>query len=201
MTIDAVRFPEIVEAGMEGGPEWNTDVAEMTSGAEKRNARWSMPRYKWNIGTGIRDQAAIDTLLAFFNARQGRAYGFLFKDWADYAATDQNIGTGTGALTTFQLRKAYTSGARTLYRKITRPVSGSVSIKVNGVTIASPSNWSVSTTTGIVTFNSAPTNGHAVTASFEFDVPVRFESDHFPVTLEAVDVGFVGDLAIVEVRE
>ena len=201
MTIDAVRFPEIVESGMVGGPEWSTAIAEMTSGAEQRNAQWSMPRYKWNIGTGIRDQDAIDDLLDFFNARMGRLYGFLFKDWSDYAATDQNLGTGTGALTTFQLRKAYTSGGRTLYRKITRPVAGTVTVKVNGVTVVSSGNWSISTTTGLITFNVAPTNGHAVTASFEFDVPVRFDSDHFPVTLEAVDVGQVADLSIVEVRE
>jgi uncharacterized protein (TIGR02217 family) len=38
--------------------------------------------------------------------------------------------------------------------------------------------WSIDTTTGIVTFSVPPALEAEVTADFEFDVPVRFDTDH-----------------------
>jgi uncharacterized protein (TIGR02217 family) len=54
-------------------------------------------------------------------------------------------------------------------------VAGTVRIALDGVELAS--GWSVDATTGIVTFAAAPGAGVAITAGFEFDVPVRFDSD------------------------
>ena len=46
----------------------------------------------------------------------------------------------------------------------------------------STSQFSFSSTTGIITLSSAPANGHLVEASCaEFYVPVRFESDELPI--------------------
>ena len=199
MAFHDVRFPEIIEAGMEGGPSYLTTVVESTGGAEKRNAAWSLPRYKWRIGTGIRDQAGLDVLIAFFHARQGRLHSFRFKDWVDFQSNGDNIGTGDGATTTFQLRRVHTSGGVSLYRKITRPVSGTVKIYKAGV--EQVSGVSVSTSTGLVTFSVAPSAAQAITWTGEFDVPVRFDADELPITLEAVDVGELSQMEIVEVRE
>lgn len=199
MAFHDVRFPEIIEAGMEGGPSFATDIVESTGGQEGRNARWSMPRYKWQIGTGIRDQSALDVLLAFFLARLGRLHSFRFKDWVDYMATLQVLGTGDGTNKVFQLRKGYTSGGVTLWRKITRPVSGTAKIFKAGV--EQVSGVTVDYATGVVTFGTAPTLGQEIAWTGEFDVPVRFDSDDFSVQLEQVDVGMVSNLAIIEVRE
>jgi uncharacterized protein (TIGR02217 family) len=45
---------------------------------------------------------------------------------------------------------------------------------------------SIRATTGIVTFTAGnfPTTGQAVTAGFEFDVPVRFDTDELDVNLD-----------------
>ncbi len=199
MAFHDVRFPEVIEAGMQGGPAFLTTIVESTGGQEKRNGAWSLPRYKWRFGTGLRDQAGLDVLLAFFMARMGRLHSFRFKDWLDYTAAGDNIGTGNGVALTFQLRRVYTSGGVSLYRKITRPVSGTVKIYVDGV--EQLSGVSVNTSTGLVTFSVAPLDTKPITWTGQFDVPVRFDSDELPLTLEAVDVGELSQMEIIEVRE
>ena len=47
------------------------------------------------------------------------------------------------------------------------------------------SGWSVDMTAGLVTFATAPALGVEVTADFEFDVPVRFDTDHMAMTIES----------------
>lgn len=88
------------------------------SGFEQRNVRWTQARGKWDVASGIKKRAQMDTLIAFFRARKGRAYGFRFKDWTDYKAPRQSIGTGDGVTMTFQLVKAYSSGGVTETRRI-----------------------------------------------------------------------------------
>lgn len=197
------RFPVTISKGATGGPEYVTSIVETVAGTEKRNAWWSQARGKWNVGTGLmrRDDTVrsdFEALIAFFRARSGRAHSFPFKDWSDYQATDQNIGTGNASAVAFQLRKAYTSGGITVYRTITKPITAGVVVKVNG-SVVTPS--SIARLTGIVTLASAPANGHAVTWSGEFDVPVRFDSDHLALTLESLDLGQWGDVNVIEVRE
>jgi len=58
--------------------------------------------------------------------------------------------------------------------------------------------WSVDT--GIVTFSTAPTSGVEVTADFEFDVPVRFDTDHMAVTIETYRLHAWQQIPIVELR-
>jgi uncharacterized protein (TIGR02217 family) len=146
-------------------------------------------------------------VVAFFEARNGRLYGFRWKDWGDYksclpsgtpAPTDQGIGTGDGSTTAFQLLKAYASGAQAWIRSITKPVAGTVSVALDGVTQAS--GLSVDTTTGLVTFVIAPTNGVAITAGFEFDVPVRFDADQLDVTHDIERLGTITSIPMIEVR-
>ena len=60
--------------------------------------------------------------------------------------------------------------------------------------------WSVDTTTGLVTFNTPPALGVEVTADFEFDVPVRFDTDHMAVTIESYRLHAWQQIPIVELR-
>jgi len=112
--------------------------------------------------------------------------------------TDQAIGTGDGAMTSFQLVKRYTSGAQSWTRAIAKPVTGTVRIAFGGV--EQPSGWSADTTTGLVTFSTAPGVGVAVTAGFEFDVPVRFDSDALDVTLDLERLGSITSIPLLELR-
>ena len=89
-----VRFPDNIAYGATGGPEFATTVVATGSGHEKRNVNWSEARGRWDVASGLKKQAQIDELIAFFRARRGKAYGFRFKDWTDYRATGQLLGTG-----------------------------------------------------------------------------------------------------------
>jgi uncharacterized protein (TIGR02217 family) len=193
-----VRFPDNIAYGATGGPEFATTVLETGAGQEKRNVNWSEARGRWDVASGLKKQAQIDELIAFFRARKGKAYGFRFKDWTDYKATGQLIGTGDGAIETFQLIKRYPSGSVIEARTITKPVAGTVRVYKDAV--EQLAGWSVDVTTGILTFTTAPATGVAITADFELDVPVRFDTDHMAVTIESFRLHRWQQIPIVELR-
>src|SRR5690606_20868218 len=112
-----VRFPDGIAYGSTGGPRFATTVIETASGHEQRNSQWAESRAEYDVGSGLRGDADLAALIAFFRARRGRAYGFRFKDWTDYrsgagivTAFDQALGVGDGATLAFQLQKTYESG-------------------------------------------------------------------------------------------
>jgi hypothetical protein len=106
-----VRFPDNIAYGATGGPEFATTVVATGAGHEKRNVNWAEARGRWDVASGLKKQAQIDELIAFFRARRGKAYGFRFKDWTDYKASGQLLGIGDDAQTQFQLVKHYPSGS------------------------------------------------------------------------------------------
>lgn len=207
MAFHEVRFPDNISRGARGGPERRTQIVELASGAEERNASWANSRRRYDVAYGIRRADDLAAVVAYFEARNGRLHGFRFKDWADFKSclpsqtsgpTNQPIGTGNGAATLFQLTKRYTSGAQSWTRAITKPVAGTVTVALNGT--PQPSGWSVSTTTGLITFTTAPAAGVAITAGFEFDVPVRFDTDVLDVTLDLERLGSITSIPLVEIR-
>lgn len=142
MSFHEIRFPTAIAFGSSGGPERKTEIVGLGSGFEERNAVWANSRRSYNVGYGVKTLDDIHAVIAFFEARMGRLYGFRFKDFADYKScapgatptpTDQAIGTGDGTATAFQLVKTYTSGANSWTRTIAKPVSGSVRIAKAGV--------------------------------------------------------------------
>ena len=208
MAFHEVRFPDNISRGARGGPERRTQIVELASGDEERNASWADSRRRYDVAYGIRRADDLAAVVAFFEARNGRLHGFRYKDWADYksalpsqaiTATDQQIGTGTGSLQTFQLAKRYASGGQTWVRTIAKPVAGTVRVALGMV--EQMSGWTVDTTTGVVTFTTAPTNGVTVRAGFEFDVPVRFDSDTLDVTLDFERLGSITSIPLLEIRK
>lgn len=146
----------------------------------------------------MKNKAQLDELIAFFRARQGRARGFRFKDWMDFSVTNQLIGTGDGSETEFRLVKSYSSGAVQEERVIHKPVAGSVKIYVNGS--LQSSGVAVDSGSGAVTFDVAPASAAAVTADFEFDVPVRFDTDQLSARMENYGVYGWTDIPLIEIR-
>ncbi|MEO0810461.1 MAG: DUF2460 domain-containing protein [Pseudomonadota bacterium] len=53
---------------------------------------------------------------------------------------------------------------------------------------------------GLITFTSAPASGVQVAADFEFDVPVRFDSDQMDITIETYQLGSWGQIPVLEIR-
>jgi uncharacterized protein (TIGR02217 family) len=199
-----VLFP--IEIGSEASvaPTFSTNVVTSASGYEARNANWSQARLRFDAGPGVRSDAELELLLAFFRARRGPAAAFRFRDPYDSSssgmtgepgASDQAIGTGDGITDRFALVKAYGSGE---VRRITRPVAGSVRIAVDGAEMAS--GWTLDDQ-GVVQFATAPATGAEVTAGYLFDVPVRFAEDRIEVNRATFLAGEAPSVPLVEVRE
>jgi len=174
-----IQFPTDISYGSEGGPEFLTEVVEFAGGTESRNQVWERSRWRFNAAYGVKTLEQMGSLIAFFMNCKGRAIGFRFKNHDDYEAIDCEIGVGNGSEQHFQLVKTYTFGGYSFDREISKPVSGTVHIFDNDV--EQVSGWTVDTTTGLITFSTPPTLGHHITASFEFDIPMRFDTDHIPV--------------------
>jgi len=203
MSFKEVQFPTGVTRHQTSGPQWSTDVKELDSGHTKRIGNWEEDRHRFDIARGDRIKSDIDSVIAFFLCRAGRAVGFRYKDWADFSATVENIGTGDGVEVNFQLRKAYASGSETYYRTITKIVAGTVHVYVVGAEQTEGAEFNLDYDTGLVTFTGGnePGGGEVVTATFEFDVPVRFDADYLPVQLESLGVAKVsGGSQLIEVR-
>jgi uncharacterized protein (TIGR02217 family) len=199
MAFIETRLPTDIAYGSAGGPEYFTDVVIMQSGYEQRNANWSQSRARYNVAHGVKTQSQLDTLIAFFRARKGKADGFRFKDWTDFQVSSQSIGTGNGTATVFQLVKTYTSGAVSETRTVSKPVSGSLSVYFDDV-LQSGSSYTLNSANGQVSFSSAPPNGVNITASFEFDVPVRFDTDRLSATIDSYGSHSWNDIPLVEIR-
>jgi len=202
MSFHEVRLPARLAFGSTGGVERRTEVVTLASGFERRSSPWANGRRRYLIGAGVRALDDAAALVEFFEARRGRLFGFRFKDFADFkscapsaatSAADQVIGEGDGVTAAFQLVKAYGD----LARDIRKPVAGTVKAAVGGVVTTA---FTVDTATGVISFTTPPADGAAVTAGFEFDTPVRFDTDRIDVTLEGFDAGRVVAAALVEVR-
>ena len=204
MTFHEVRFPTAIAFHSTGGPERRTEIVTLGSGFEERNAVWANSRRRYDVGSGIKTLDDLAMVIAFFEARRGRLYGFRFQDFADFksapaiAPFDQAIGTGDGAATAFQLVKTYASGPASWTRRIVKPVDGTVRVGVAGV--ERTSGFAVDATSGIVSFAVPPASGAALTAGFAFDTPVRFDSDSLVVNLAGFEAGEIPSVPIVEIR-
>lgn len=209
MFIEA-QFPQDLSYGSSGGPSYKTTLTETRSGVETRNADWASPRRKFNAAYNVRTLQQLDILLSWFHVCNGRANGFRFKDWTDYrsgplanspTSTDVAIGNGTGSKTVFQLYKTRSVGGQLKTMTVYKPVFGTVLIAVNGVQKTETTHYTVNYTNGAVTFITAPPNGQPVTAGFEYDVPVRFDTDDLS-DLNAIDFNvFAANVPLIEIRD
>lgn len=279
--LETPRFPESISYGSNGGPKYQTTLIQTGSGHEKRNANWSTPLHAYNAVNGVKDMDDLNDLLSFFHVVKGMAYGYRYKDWADYkscstigitSATDQVIGTGDGATAVFQLVKVYEQGALSTSRPITKPVDGTVICAIASVEVATASvtyasglvafpNKTASNisnitqaasavvtasahtmvagdvpyfaavsgmveingvrarvtsftthtftlalnTTGYTAYASGgtaatlPQSGETVTAGYEYDVPVRFDTDELSIQLDDYQLGSMS-VPIMEIR-
>jgi len=186
--IESPRFPNVISKGARGGPRYRVDKTAVRSGAVYRNLVWDWARHEYDAACGVRIASALEVLLYFFHVVGGPSIGFRFKDWLDYkscirsatpTALDCSIGTGDGSDATWQLYKTYVQGAYSRQRQIRKPVSGTVLVAVAGTLKTETTQYTVDYTTGIITFTAGniPTVGQAITAGFEFDVPVYFAED------------------------
>lgn len=206
MNFHEERFPTSISFGSSGGVERRTEIVTLVNGFEERNSPWAQSRRRFDAGLGVRSMDDLAQVLAFFEARHGRLYGFRWKDWMDHKSCvpsalpspdDQEL---IGAAATWQLTKTYADLSASYARSITKPVAGSIRVAVDGVELASGTDFTVDTGNGLVTLAIPAPGGASVTAGFEFDVPVRFDSDTIDVNLAAFEAGEIPSIPVVEVR-
>lgn len=209
MNFHEIRFPAALSFGSVGGPERRTDIVTLSNGFEERNTPWSHSRRHYDAGLGMRGLDDVDAVLEFFEARRGQMYGFRWKDWADFksckpsqeiASGDQVIGSGDGVATVFQLIKTYQSGSAAYARPIAKPVTGTVVVRVGASEQVEGDDFTVDPETGVIVFAQAPAEGVEITAGFEFDVPVRFDTDRIHCSVASFQAGEVPSVPVVEVR-
>ncbi len=209
MEFHDIRYPTNLSFGSTGGPERRTEIVTLANGFEERNTPWLHSLRRFDAGSGLRSLDDLAALIAFFEARKGPLYGFRWKDWSDYksclpsqgiTALDTEIGRGNGVTTVFQLQKVYLSGPSSYARPVTKPVAGTVKVAVAGLPKVEGSEFTYDATTGLVSFAFPPDIDAQITAGFEFDVPVRFDTDRIAVSVASFQAGEVPDVPVVEVR-
>jgi uncharacterized protein (TIGR02217 family) len=203
---DNINFP--LEIGRKAAvhAEFSTQIISLQSGHEKRNSGWSDAKLSYDVAPGVRSEADLAELLAFFRARRGPAVGFRFTDPLDNSssgmtgppsATDQPIGTGDGITTEFALTKHYGADPDAQVRRISHPVAASVLVAIDG----SPATGWTLEAGGIVRFETAPASGAIVTAGFRFDVPVRFATDRLELNRATFGAGEIDSIVLIEIKD
>ena len=211
MAFHEIRFPTAISKGAHGGPERRTDIVTLGSGFEERNSRWADSRRSYNAGFGVKSLDDLDAVIAFFEERRGRLHGFRWRDHADWkscppgrlpTALDQMIGTGDGTTALFQLVKTYGAAFAPWTRLVTKPVQATVQIAVGGAAQVAGTDFTLDPSTGRITFlpGHTPVAGASITAGYEFDVPVRFDTDKLEIDIQGVRHGAIPVIPIVEIR-
>lgn len=186
MTFYAVELENVCPAyGWQGGPEGDTEVVALRNRHERRNAIGSRMRHRYSLPfQNILRADYLAYLKAAHLAMRGRTHSFLVKDWLDFAAVTEALGSAPAGSTAVQLVKAYGFGPATFERLITKPVAGAVVYQA-GVAKAG----TLDTDTGLFTPATAWTEGQALTWSGEFRVPVRFDNDFLPFSIDNASGG------------
>lgn len=206
--IHDVRLPEDIEKGAQGGAmRFFTNVNQVDSGQERRDVRWSLALGRWDVGYGIRGPAQYDPLIAFFASRRGRAFAFRFKDWLDYRLSTPaqpltirfpSQGSAQG------ISKPYVHDgdlANAYYRRITHPVLDSLRFNRTDTGAAvSPTAFEWDEEEFRLNLVAPGIQSIEVNVSGDFDVPVRFDTDHLEATYELFNAASHPDIPIVEVR-
>jgi len=199
-----VDFPIAIGAEASAAPSFSTNVVTSAGGHEQRNANWQQARLRFDAGPGVRGDAELGALLAFFRARRGSAVAFRFRDPFDHSSNgmtdvpttlDQLLGIGDGLETRFALAKAYGEGEQ---RRVTRPVAGSVRVALDGD--EQLDGW-VLEPLGVVQFDEPPNPGAEVRAGFQFDTPVRFAEDRLDINRASFLAGEAPSVPLIEIRE
>lgn len=206
MAIPNYRLPVGIERGAIGGPEFNNIKLIAAAGQEQRVRRWAECRARFDIAYGLLDSddptGDYQAILHLFYGHLGSLHPFRFKAWQDFEASNERFGTGDGSETIFQLTKTYdpqqillgSAGSFTYVRNIVLPIAASLVITVNGV----PTSAYTLGSGGVITFTVAPTSGHIIRWTGEFDLPVRFDTDYLPIVMDVNDIAKINTIPIVE---
>ena len=208
MAFHDIRFPIDISIGAEGGPVRRTQIVTLSSGHEERKSPWAGSRRRFNAGFGVKSLADLEQVIAFFEARHGRLHSFRWRDPFDWkscslseapAVTDQVIATADGTTTSFTLIKSYDSGAQNYQRFIRYPVDSTLRVAIDSVGQQSGTDYSFDTGTHQLVFTAAPPAGAVITAGYEYDIAVRFDTDQLSINMIDLKAGDIPSIPVIEV--
>lgn len=149
-------------------PSFKTKIQESVSGRESRAAMMAYPLWTFKVSYEYLSPVDLSALAGFFLARKGQADSFLFDDVNDNAAVNQSIGAGDGSNKYFQLARSLGG-----FIEPCENLNGSPSIFINGTL---STDYSLSST-GLITFTTAPSPGALITWSGSYYFRCRFMQD------------------------
>lgn len=134
---------------------------------------------RYSIDLADYTDAQIDTIADFIQAHGGDRENFLFMDVYGYGyeVARQEIATGDGSETEFQLIETVSVGSQSIDYQRWDIIADSYTVWVDDAEQAEggASDYTLDTTeSGIVTFNSAPANTLSIEASFNYYRRCRF---------------------------
>jgi uncharacterized protein (TIGR02217 family) len=178
------RLSDLIRYGSSWQDDFAVNIVTTSGGNEYRSLVHPYPVRKFDISYMLDDVRLWAELVNVYHRAHGMYAGFRARCYDEYS-TNGPKGTPTSSdqptlvltATTRQLVKQYgtdkSAGASGYaYRKIKKPVSGTVVVAKNGTPLTG-GQFSVDTTTGIVTVPTAIITD-TITAGCEFDFPVRF---------------------------
>jgi uncharacterized protein (TIGR02217 family) len=168
-------FPTLqgLKWGITKTPMWSTKTQKSANGRELRAAYFSYPLWKFSLSYEVlraNAMAELQTLVGFFNARQGSFDSFLYQDPDDKWVTAQAFGVGDGVTTKFQLVRDYGGFVEPVVA-----TSGTPSIYVAGTLKTLTTHYTL--VDGLVTFTTPPASGAILTWTGGFYYRVRFLQD------------------------
>lgn len=181
---------------------YKTQVFTSHRGYEKRNIDWSQPMMEFNAAYGIRTDSQILDVINFFNARQGRLFGFRFKNWCNYNIKDAPIATGDGFSKRLPIYKFYGFSGTHHYKRLRKIVRGSVQgVQVGIDPVEEGSDFRIDYDAGEIVFNEPVGYGVLVRAvNLEFDEPVHFTEDSVENVIDQYNNNSLSRLDLISVR-
>ena len=181
--------------GWEGGPTFKTQIVELKSGRERRNAEWARVRHQFSAPFNNITKDAYRNIKQMHLVCRGMLHAFRFRDELDYQADDDQFGTGDGVEREFQLSKISTLDGISYSRE----VFALVGVPIITINDSPTTAFAVNTRTGLVIFDAAPANDAVLRWTGEFDIWVRFSTDSLPFSIDNVDA-VNGSVNLIEVQ-
>lgn len=156
-------------------PHWNTITQESISGVKKFLQCYTYPYYTFNLSFSYlsdRNSMADDihTLMAFYNQLGGAGQDFLYADplFEDNAVALQRFATGDGEKNSFRLTRQYGNYVEPVFGIANKP-----RIYIND-SETTAFTWDKN---GLITFNSAPSNGAVLRWTGRWFYRCHFQDD------------------------
>lgn len=201
-----VRFPEQVSWGSHGGPRFRTQIFTSMRGYEKRNIDWSQPMMEFNAAMGVKTDIDMANVLTFFNARQGMAHGFRYKNWANYKIDGLSrpwvIAVGNGTDKRLPMFKLYGQGYARMYKRLQKIVMGTVlNVRVLAEPQIEDTDFTIDYNSGEIIFNTVVPNEWPVYCdALQFDEAVRFNTDNMQATIDQFNSQSLQNLPLITFR-